>query len=92
MVFLAIATGARKVQVGLDLSYSFAAAEDFARANRKLFAVSDLEAEWRNLPITGGQKSIIRSCGFKDGIDELTRGMASMIISGILNTRKRWNA
>ncbi len=72
----------------LSFEFAFGSAEDFAKANRALFAVSDLEAEWRKSPISERQKALLRSKGFRAGIDDLTKGQASLIISsGILNKK-----
>ncbi len=88
-VILIGAKGTRVIAKGLDFSYSFSAAEDFARANRALFAISDLEAAWRFQPISEKQKGVFRSGGYKNGIDELTKGQASDIIaSGVLRKKK----
>ena len=82
--------GSKMIAQGLDFEYAFAASEDFARANRSLFAVSDLDAPWRKLPISEKQKEIFRSANFKNGIDDLTRGTAAQIISsGVLRRKKR---
>jgi ATP-dependent helicase IRC3 len=81
--------GSRTIASGLNFEYSFAAAEDFARSNRSLFAVSDLDANWRKLPISEKQKVIFQSGGFKNGIDGLNRGQAATIISsGVLRKMK----
>lgn len=69
----------------ISFEYAFASAEDFARSNRSLFTVSDLEADWRKLPISDKQKSFFRSHGYRAGIEDLSRGQASLIIgSGLL--------
>jgi len=82
-------SGIRMIAKGLDFSYSFSAAEDFAKANRALFAVADLEASWRELPISDKQKELFYSGGFKNGIENLTRGQAAQIISsGVLKRKK----
>ena len=65
----------------LNFEWAFSSAEDWAKNNRKLFVLSDREAEWRKLPISEKQKEIFRSRGFKAGIDQLTRGQASILIS-----------
>lgn len=84
--------GAKVISEDLDFEYAFGAAEAFAKANRKLFAVSDLEAPWRKLPISEKQKDLFRSGGFRSGIDSLTRGQAAMIIgSRILRKKKSIN-
>lgn len=78
-------TDYRIVAEGLSFEWAFSTAEDFAKANRKLFALSDKEAEWRKQPISDKQKETLRKCGFKAGIDQLTRGQASAIMqSGVL--------
>jgi len=78
----------RSLGYGLTFEYAFAAAEDFAKANRSAFVVSDLEASWRHEPITERQKNVFRARGYKAGIDELSRGQASFIIgSGVLNKK-----
>jgi superfamily II DNA or RNA helicase len=69
----------------LSFDYGFATAEDFAKENRHLFVLSDKEAAWRDMPITEKQQTIIRSCGYRAGIENLTRGQASILIgSGAL--------
>ena len=65
----------------ISFEYAFSAAEEFAKENRSLFTVSDLEANWRTLPISDKQKSFFRSHGYKAGIENLSRGQASLIIS-----------
>lgn len=78
----------RDIATNLNFEFAFAAGEDFARANQSLFIVSDLNAEWRNCPISDKQKALFRSYGFKVGIEELSRGQASLIISsGVLNRK-----
>jgi hypothetical protein len=53
-----------------------------------MFSVSDLEAPWRNLPISEKQKDIFRSGGYRSGIEDLTRGQASLIIgSGVIKKK-----
>lgn len=71
----------RLVASGLSFEYAFAAAEDFAKANRQLFVVSDMGAPWRDLPITDRQVALIRSRGYRAGIENLNRGQASTIIA-----------
>lgn len=74
----------------LDFEYAFATAEDFVNAHRQLFVVSDLNASWRELPISERQKELFRSYGFKNGIEDLSRGQASIIIgSGALRRKKQ---
>jgi hypothetical protein len=70
----------------LIFEWAFAAAEDYARANRKLFAISDKEAPWRKERISKKQKDFIKKSAFKtSGINKLTRGQAADIIqSGVL--------
>jgi superfamily II DNA or RNA helicase len=82
--------GVKTIASGLDFAYSFSAAEDYVKSNRALFAVSDLNAPWRSLPISEKQKELFRSVGFKSGIDDLSRGQAATIISsGILRRKKQ---
>lgn len=72
----------------LSFEYAFGIAEEFAKTNRALFTVSDLDAPWRSLPISDKQKSLFRSYGFRAGIEDLSRGQAALIIgSGILNKK-----
>lgn len=72
----------------ISFEYAFSSAEEFAKANRSLFSVSDLEAEWRSLPISEKQKSYFTSHGYRAGIEDLSRGQASLIISsGIVNKK-----
>jgi ATP-dependent helicase IRC3 len=73
---------------GMSFEYAFSSAEEFAKNNRGLFVVNDLEAPWRRLPISNKQKELLRSFGYRAGIDELSRGQASLIISsGALNRK-----
>ncbi len=69
-------------KVGFE--YAFGAAQDFARENRKLFVLCDTKAAWWNDPVSDNQLALLRSFGFKSGINKLTKGQASIIIgSGI---------
>ncbi len=75
----------RIIAENLNFEWAFSTAEDYAKVNRKLFVLSDKEAEWRELPITDKQIKTLRKCGFKSGVDKLTRGQASAIMqSGVL--------
>ena len=72
----------------ISFEYAFSTAEEFAKTNRSVFTVSDLEAKWRTLPISDKQKDLFRSFGYRSGIEELSRGQASLIISsGVLNRK-----
>ncbi len=72
----------------LSFEYAFATAEGFAKENRSSFIVSDLDASWRNQPISDKQKGLFRSHGYRSGIEELSRGQASLIIgSGVLKRK-----
>ncbi len=72
----------------ISFEYAFSTAEEFAKTNRSVFTVSDLEATWRTLPISDKQKDLFRSFGYRSGIEELSRGQASLIISsGVLNRK-----
>jgi ATP-dependent helicase IRC3 len=72
----------------LSFDYAFSCAEEFARDNRALFSVSDLEAPWRQLPISQKQKDLFRSYRYSSGIEDLSRGQAALIISsGVLNKK-----
>lgn len=89
-VILSGPKGTRTIVSGLDFSYSFSAAEDFVKANRPLFAISDLDAEWRKKPISEKQKDLFWAGGFRSGIEELTCGQAAQIIaSGVLRKKGR---
>ena len=69
----------------LTFEYAFSSAEDFAKENRKLFVISDMQADWRSYPISDRQKAHIISKGFKAGVEGLTRGQAAILIgSGAL--------
>lgn len=84
-VFFSNGAENRLVAENLTFEYAFSSAEDFAKENRKLFVVSDRQADWRNYPISDRQKAHIRSRGFRAGIDGLTRGQAAILIgSGAL--------
>lgn len=72
----------------LSFEYAFASAEGFAKDNRSHFIVSDMDASWRDFPISDKQKDLFRSFGYRSGIEELSRGQASLIISsGVLNRK-----
>jgi len=87
-VILFSGNGSKAIASDLTFEYAFASAEEFAKQNRSLFSVSDLEAPWRTLPISDKQKDIFRSSGYRAGIDELSRGQASLIIgSGVLKRK-----
>ena len=78
----------RLLAENLLFDYAFGTAEEFAKANRSMFALSDLEAPWRGLPISDRQKDIFKSSGYKAGIEDLSRGQAALIIgSGILRKK-----
>lgn len=78
----------RMIAENLLFEYAFGTAEDFAKSNRGLFAVSDLEAPWRTLPISDKQKGLFHSFGYKAGIEDLSRGQAALIISsGVLKKK-----
>lgn len=72
---------AQIVADGVQFEYAFAAAEDFARANRQSFSVCDRQASWRDSPATDKQVAYIRKHGFRSGLKELTRGQASDLIA-----------
>ena len=78
----------RMIAENLTFDFAFGTAQEFARNNRGLFAVSDLEAPWRALPISDKQKGLFRSFGFKAGIEDLSRGQAALIISSGVLRRK----
>ncbi len=82
--------GYKKLAQDLNFEWSFSTAEDYAVKNRKLFAVSDLDAPWRDEPISENQKSFFKRKRFTAGIDHLTRGQADLIIkSGVLRKEQR---
>lgn len=72
----------------MSFEYAFSSAEEFARANRSIFSVSDLEAPWRRLPISDKQKDLFHSFGYRAGIEDLSRGQAALIISSGVLSRK----
>jgi len=77
----------------LSFEYAFASAEDFANANRSLFIVSDLDAAWRQLPLSDKQRALIKSYGYRNGIEDLSRGQAATIISsGVLMKKTTKNS
>lgn len=78
----------QEIAKDLSFEYAFSSAEEFAKANRSLFIVSDLDAEWRQRPISDKQKGLFRSFGYRSGIEELSRGQASIIISSGVLSRK----
>jgi ATP-dependent helicase IRC3 len=89
-VILVSEQGIRVVAQGLDFSYSFCVAEEFAKENRSLFVFSDRSANWRELPASTKQISCIKSNGYRAGIEALTRGQASdLLVSGALRRFKK---
>lgn len=83
-------TSYRTIAENLMFEYAFSIAEEFAKSNRGLFAVSDLVASWRQLPISDKQKNLFNSFGYRSGIEELTRGQAALIISsGVLRNEHK---
>ena len=75
-----------EVATNIDFELAFGIAEDFAREHKDLFIIHDLNAAWRKLEASDKQKDIFRKHNFKKGIDKLTRGQASILISsGILS-------
>jgi len=88
VVFFESRNSYRMIAENLMFEYAFGTAEEFAKSNRGLFAVSDLEAPWRALPISPKQKDLFRSFGYKAGIQDLSRGQAALIISsGVLKKK-----
>jgi len=84
-VVMRTAQAATVLADSLSFEYAFAAAEDYARANRGLFLLADRDALWRKGPISERQREILRSKGYRAGIDQLTKGQASDLIgSGAL--------
>jgi hypothetical protein len=72
----------------LNFEYAFSSAEEYAKENRSQFIISDLDATWRQQPISEKQKKVFQSYRYRSGIDDLTKGQASLIISsGILNKK-----
>ena len=72
----------------LSFEYAFASADEYAKSHRELFTLCDLNASWRDLPISDKQKGLFRSYGFRSGIEALSRGQAALIIgSGVLNRK-----
>lgn len=72
----------------LSFDYAFSCAEEYAKENRAIFSVSDLDAPWRQLPISQKQKDLFRSYRFSSGIEDLSRGQAALIISSGVLGRK----
>lgn len=87
-VVFATKEGEKTIASGINFEYAFAAGEDFARANRTAFAVTDRSAPWRDLPASEKQIAFIRRWGFRAGLDGLTRGQAADLIgSGALKRK-----
>jgi ATP-dependent helicase IRC3 len=88
MVVLSSEKNKKIIADNLNFEYAFAAGEDFARANRAAFAVTDRSAAWRDLPASEKQVAFIRGRGFRAGLDKLTRGQAADLIgSGALKKK-----
>jgi superfamily II DNA or RNA helicase len=77
-------TEQRLISQGLSFDYAFSCADDFIRKNRNLFTISDLEAPWRKLPISAAQKELLRKKGFRNGLDQLSKGQASRLIDTLI--------
>ncbi len=80
-VILANGDQTKVLASGLNFEYAFCSAEDYAKENRHLFIVSDRGASWRNQPISKKQITCISKFGYRAGIEKLTRGQASDLIS-----------
>lgn len=81
-------TDLQEMTIAKDLSfeYAFGTAEAFAKKHKKYFVLHDLEADWRNQPITQKQLNMFKGKGFRTGVKDLTKGQASLLIrSGVLN-------
>ena len=56
--------------IARDMSFEYTlSAEGFVKDNRALFTLSDLEANWRGLPISDKQKDLFLSFGYRSGIE-----------------------
>ena len=64
-VILQEKSGEKIIVQNMTFDFAFGAAEDFAKANRALFTLSDQEAAWRDDPISDRQLSILRGRGYK---------------------------
>jgi hypothetical protein len=65
---------------GLTHEYAFGVAEDWARLHKKYFILVDTEAEWRQSPISDAQKECLRKRGYTSGVDQLSKGEASVLM------------
>lgn len=75
---------------GLSFECALAAAESFAKKQKKNFSLNDRDASWRSDPITDKQLAYFKRKQFETGVDELSRGQAyDLIGSGVLNSVKK---
>ncbi len=78
-----------KIATGLDFEYGFGTAEEYANNHRDLFIFADLDAPWRQLPISDKQRALFQKFRLTAGIEKLTRGQAAILIdSGALRSRR----
>ena len=74
---------------GLSYQYAFGCAEDWARAHKKYFVLVDSEADWRETPISEGQKVALGKFGYSAGVDELTKGQAAVLMDHLVKQPRR---
>jgi len=75
-------------EFGYDLEFdqAFSLASDIVERNKKVFALSDLDALWRKAPASQKQKDFLMKKRLSAGIQGLTKGQAAIIIgSGCFN-------
>jgi len=70
----------------LSFDYAFAAADTFAKENRRLFILSDKNAAWNNEPISEGQINTLHKFRYRSGLDHLSKGQASVIIDFLIKS------
>ncbi len=80
--------GNQRIAYQLSFDYAFSSAEAYARSYPQLFALSNLKAQWRTLPMTPGQERAIRRFGFSKGVEKLNRSQAALIISTLIDNSK----
>lgn len=73
---------------GFSFEYAFSVSEEFAKKNESLFVVSDRTAPWRDESISEKQILTFKKRGFIAGVNQLSKGQASDLIStGFLRRR-----
>lgn len=82
--------GRKRLAQDVTFEWAFSVADAYAEKHRKLFTLSDLDAPWRDEPISEKQENWFRSRKYTAGVNQLTKGQADIIIkSGVLRKEQR---